>query len=225
MDLGLNIYKYKIGGIIMKEYSVKNLRNICLMSHGGAGKTTLTEAMLYNAGLLDRFGKVLDGNTTTDFDAEEIKRQISISTAIAPCEWNNNKINIIDTPGYFDFVGEIKQGVRVAEGAVILVAAKGGLQVGTEKSWAYAEEQSIPRMFFISKMDEEHANFEETFSQLADKYGNKVIAFQLPIFEGENFTGIVDIVNMKAKKFDKNKSVEIDIPAALNDKVSSSLSH
>lgn len=203
----------------MKEYSVKNLRNICLMSHGGAGKTTLTEAMLYNTGALDRFGKVVDGNTTTDFDAEEIKRQISINTAIAPCEWKNNKINIIDTPGYFDFVGEIKQGVRVAEGAVILVAAKGGLQVGTEKSWNYAEEQAIPKMFFVSKMDEEHANFEETFNQLTDKYGNKVIAFQLPIFEGENFTGIVDIVNMKAKKFDKNKPVEIDIPAALNDKV------
>jgi elongation factor G len=135
------------------------------MSHGGAGKTTLTEAMLYNTGALDRFGKVVDGNTTTDFDAEEIKRQISINTAIAPCEWKNNKINIIDTPGYFDFVGEIKQGVRVAEGAVILVAAKGGLQVGTEKSWNYAEEQAIPKMFFVSKMDEEHANFEETFNQ------------------------------------------------------------
>ncbi|HHW31301.1 MAG TPA: elongation factor G [Clostridiaceae bacterium] len=204
----------------MKEYSMKNLRNICLMSHGGAGKTTLAEAMLYNTGVLDRFGKVVDGNTTTDFDPEEIKRKISINTAIAPCEWKNHKINVIDTPGYFDFVGEVKQGVRVAEGAVILVAAKGGLQVGTEKSWAYAEEQGIPKMFFISKIDEENANFDEAFNQLVEKYGNKVIAFQLPIMEGGKFTGVVDIVNMNAKKFEKDKVVDMDIPSALSGRAS-----
>jgi len=202
----------------MKDYSPKNLRNICLMSHGGAGKTTLAEAMLYNAGALDRFGKVLDGTTTTDFDPEEIRRKISVSTAVAPCEWKDCKINVIDTPGYFDFVGEVKQGIRVAEGAVILVPAKGGVAVGTEKSWEYAREQNIARMFFISKMDEENANFHEVLNQLANTFGKSVIAFQIPIIEGEKFTGIVDVIDMKAKKFSGDKLVDADIPAGLTDK-------
>jgi elongation factor G len=128
----------------MKDYTVEKLRNVCVMSHGGAGKTTLAEAMLFNTGVLDRFGKVSDGTTTMDFDPEEIKRKISISTSIAPCEWKDCKINIIDTPGYFDFVGEIKQGIRVSDSAVILVPAKGGVAVGTEKSWAKVFNISIP---------------------------------------------------------------------------------
>jgi len=189
------------------------------MSHGGAGKTTLAEAMLFNTGVLDRFGKVVDGTTTTDFDPEEVKRKISISTAIAPCEWKDYKINIIDTPGYFDFVGEVKQGIRVADGAIILVPAKGGVAVGTEKSWAYANEQGIPRMFFVSKMDEENANFFEVFDQLVGTFGKGVIAFQIPILEGEKFVGIVDLINMKAKKFEKDKFVDTAIPAGLNDKI------
>lgn len=203
----------------MKDYSVKKLRNVCLMAHGGAGKTTLAEAMLYNTGVLDRFGKVVDGTTTTDYDPEEIRRKISISTAIAPCEWKDYKINVIDTPGYFDFVGEVKQGIRVADGAIILVPAKGGVQVGTEKSWAYAREQGIPKMFFVSKMDEENANFMEVFNQLVNNFGKGVIAFQIPIIEGEKFIGIVDVINMKAKKFEKDKFVETAIPAGLNDRV------
>ncbi|HOL91446.1 MAG TPA: elongation factor G [Clostridiales bacterium] len=203
----------------MKDYTAGKLRNVCLMSHGGAGKTTLAEAMLFNTGVLDRFGKVNDGNTTMDYDPEEVKRKISISTSIAPCEWKDHKINIIDTPGYFDFVGEVKQGIRVADSAVILVPGKGGVAVGTEKSWAYAKEQGIPRMFFVSKMDEEHANFFEVLDQLKDTFGKSVIAFQLPILEGEKFVGFVDVVNMKAKKFDKDKLVDTDIPASLNDRI------
>jgi len=203
----------------MKDYTVKKLRNVCLLSHGGAGKTTLAEAMLFNTGVLDRFGKVVDGTTTTDYDPEEIKRKISINTSIAPCEWKDHKINVIDTPGYFDFVGEVKQGIRVADGAIILVPAKGGIAVGTEKSWAYAKEQNIPKMFFISKMDEENANFFEVFDGLVNTFGSGVIAFQIPIIEKEKFVGIVDVVNMKAKKFDKDKFVETDIPADLSDKV------
>ena len=121
----------------MKDYTVDKLRNVCLMSHGGAGKTTLTEAMLFNTKVLDRLGKVNDGNTTTDYDPEEIKRKITINTAIAPCEWKDCKINVIDTPGYFDFVGEVKQGIRVSDGAVILLSAKAGVEVGTEKSCDY----------------------------------------------------------------------------------------
>ncbi len=204
----------------MKDYTVEKLRNVCLLSHGGAGKTTLAEAMLFNTGVLDRFGKVNDGNTTTDYDPEEIKRKISINTAIAPCEWKDVKINVIDTPGYFDFVGEVKQGIRVADSAVILVPAKGGVAVGTEKSWAYVKEQGLPKMFFVSKMDEENANFFEVLDQLTDTFGKNVIAFQLPIIEGEKFTGFVDIINMKANKFDKDKLVETAIPAGLNDRLS-----
>lgn len=203
----------------MKDYVVEKLRNVCLMSHGGAGKTTLAEAMLFNTGVLDRFGKVVDGTTTTDYDPEEIKRKISISTAIAPCEWKDYKINIIDTPGYFDFVGEVKQGIRVADGAVILVPAKGGVAVGTEKSWAYAKDQGIPKMFFVSKMDEENANFFEVLDKLVDTFGKGVVAFQIPIIEGEKFTGFVDVINMKAKKFDKDKLVDTAIPAGLNDRI------
>lgn len=201
----------------MKDYTAGKLRNVCLMSHGGAGKTTLAEAMLFNTGVLDRFGKVNDGNTTMDYDPEEIKRKISISTSIAPCEWKDHKINIIDTPGYFDFVGEVKQGIRVSDSAVILVAAKGGVAVGTEKSWAYAKEQGIPRMFFVSKMDEENANFHEVLDQLKDTFGNSVIPFQLPILEGDKFVGYIDVINMKAKKFDKDKLVDADIPADMSD--------
>jgi len=203
----------------MKDYTVEKLRNICLMSHGGAGKTTLAEAMLFNTGVLDRFGKVTDGTTTTDYDPEETRRQISVNTAIAPCEWKNHKINIIDTPGYFDFVGEVKQGIRVADSTVILVPAKGGIAVGTEKSWAYASDSGIPKIFFISKMDEENANFFEVYEQLIDTFSKGVIAFQIPILEGEKFVGIVDVINMKAKKFEKDKFIEIDIPADLNDKI------
>jgi elongation factor G len=204
----------------MKDYTVDKLRNVCLMSHGGAGKTTLAEAMLFNTGVLDRFGKVNDGTTTTDYDPEEVKRKITISTAIAPCEWKDCKINVIDTPGYFDFVGEVKQGIRVSDGAVILVPAKGGVAVGTEKAWAYAKEQGIPKLFFVSKMDEENANFFEVLGQLTNTFGKGVIAFQLPIIENEKFTGFIDVLGMTAKKFDKDKLVDTAIPAGLNDKIS-----
>ena len=146
-------------------------------------------------------------------------KKISISTSIAPCEWKEHKINIIDTPGYFDFVGEVKQGIRVADSAVILVPAKGGVAVGTEKSWAYAKEQGIPKMFFVSKMDEENANFYEVLNQLKNTFGKNVIAFQLPILEGEKFIGFVDVVNMKAKKFDKDKLVDVDIPGDMSDRI------
>jgi elongation factor G len=204
----------------MKDYTVDRLRNVCLMSHGGAGKTTLAEAMLFNTGVLDRFGKVNDGNTTTDYDPEETKRKISISTALAPCEWKDCKINVIDTPGYFDFVGEVRQGIRVSDAAIILLPAKGGVAVGTEKSWAYAKEQGIPKIFFVNKMDEENANFNEVLVQLTDTFGKSVIPFQLPIIEGEKFTGFVDVIGMTAKKFDKDKLVDTAIPAGLNDKIS-----
>ncbi len=203
----------------MKEYSPERLRNICLMGHGGSGKTMLAEAMLYNTGALDRFGKVADGTATTDYDPEEIRRKISINTALAPCEWMDCRINAIDTPGYFDFVGEVRQAIRVSEGAVILVPAKGGVAVGTEKSVAYAKEQQIPKMFFISKMDEENANFFDVLDQLSDTFGKPVTAFQLPILEAEKFIGFVDVLNMNAKKFDGDKLADAAVPAGLTDRI------
>ncbi len=204
----------------MKDYTVDKIRNVCLLGHGGSGKTTIAEAMLYNTGVLDRFGKVADGTTTTDYDPEEIKRKISISTALAPCEWKDCKINIIDTPGYFDFVGEVMQGIRVAEASIIAVPAKSGVAVGTEKSWAYSKDQGIPKIFFVSKMDEENANFFAVLEQLTNTFGKGVIAFTLPIIENDKIVGFVDVINMKAKKFDKDKLLDIAIPADLNDKIS-----
>ncbi|MCX8128551.1 MAG: elongation factor G [Clostridia bacterium] len=205
----------------MKDYAVEKLRNVCLMGHGGSGKTTLAEAMLFNTGVLDRFGKVVDGTTTTDYDPEETKRKISISTAIAPCEWKDFKINIIDTPGYFDFVGEVKQGIRVADSTLILVSAKSGVAVGTEKSWAYAKEQGIPKIIFVNKMDDENADFFKVLDQMLEIFGKGIVAFEIPIIEGEKFTGFVDVINLKAKKFDKDKLIDIAIPAGLNDRISS----
>ena len=203
----------------MKNYSTEKLRNVCLLGHGGSGKTTLAEAMLFNTGVLDRFGKVPDGTTTTDYDPEEIKRKFTINTAMAPCEWKENKINVIDTPGFFDFVGEVKQAIRVAESAIILLPAKGGVAVGTEKSWAFAKDHGLSRIFYISKMDEENANYFEVFEQLLNNFGSGVVAFQIPIIENEKFTGVVDIINKKAKKFDKDKLIDIEIPSNLTNKV------
>ncbi|MDR3121919.1 MAG: GTP-binding protein, partial [Clostridiales bacterium] len=179
----------------MKEYTTKRLRNVCFLSHGGAGKSTLAEAMMFNTGVLDRFGKIADGTTTTDYDPEEIKRKISINLAIAPFEWNDFKVNLIDTPGFFDFVGEVKQGARAAESALILISAKDGVAVGTEKSWDYANEDKLPRMFFVNKMDDENADFDKVLAQAAELFGKAVCPFQLPIIDGGKFTGLVDVIH------------------------------
>lgn len=204
----------------MKDYTTEKIRNLCLMGHGGAGKTTLAEAMMFNTGVLDRFGKVADGTSTLDHDPEEIKRKISISTAIGPYEWKDYKVNIIDTPGYFDFVGEVKQGLRVADGAVILVSAKSGIAVGTEKAWEYVREEKIPRVIFVNKMDDENANFFNVLNQMNETFGKSVVAFQVPIVEGQKFVGFVDIIDMKAKKFEKDKLTDVSIPANLQDQIS-----
>ena len=203
----------------MKDLSAERIRNICLMAHGGAGKTTLAEAMLFNTGVLERLGRIEDGTTTSDYDPEEIKRKNSVSTSICPCEWKNHKINLIDTPGYFDFIGEVKQGIRVADAALILISARSGVAVGTEKSWDYANERKIPRMFFINKLDGENADFFGVLDQLHNTFGKNIVAFEFPIIENEEFVGYVDILSMKAKKFEKDKLVDIDIPSELNDKV------
>lgn len=205
----------------MKDYSTDRIRNVCLVSHGGAGKTTLVEAMLFNSGVIDRMGKIIEGNTTTDFDPEEIKRQISISTALAPCEWKGYKLNIIDTPGYFDFVGETKQGIRVADTVLILVSVKDGVAVGTEKAWEYADEVELPRMFFVNKIDEENTNYFGVIEQLKKIFGNNVVPLQIPIMENNSAKGFVDIVNLKAFKYENEKSVEVPLTDGLKNEISS----
>ncbi len=207
------------GGIFMKDYKTENLRNVGLFGHGGSGKTTLAEAMLFNTGVLDRFGKVEDGNATTDFDPEEIKRKISISAATAPCEWKEQRINVIDTPGYFDFVGEVVAGLKVVDGAVITVDSIGGVEVGAEKAWDLVSEGNKASMFFINKLDRENANFSKVLNQLREVFGNKIVPFTLPIGAEAGFKGVVDLIDMKAKLREGNKTVEGEIPADLKDEV------
>jgi len=209
------------GGIDMKDYSAEKVRNVCLLGHGNAGKTTLAEAMLFITGATDRFGSVVDGNTVMDYDSEEIKRKFSISTALAPVEWNDSKINIIDTPGYFDFVGEMLEGLAVADGAAILVGAKDGLQVGTEKAWAAVNEKKIPRMFLISKLDEENSDFNKVFNQLKDKFGKSVVALEIPIIQNNKVVGVVNVPKMKAVTYNGKEYAEVDIPANMMGEIES----
>jgi len=188
----------------MNKYGTSKIRNVCLLGHGSSGKTTLAEAMLFKTGVLDRFGKITDGTTACDYDAEEIKRKFSINTAIAPCEWKDYKLNIIDAPGYFDFYGEVHSATRVAEGAVIVMSAKEGISVGTELSWVYCKEQNIPRILFINKMDEDNIDFYKKLGQIEASFGNNCIPLQLPSFENGKFVGFTDIMTQKSYRFDDN---------------------
>jgi elongation factor G len=203
------------------EYSVDKLRNIGLISHGGAGKTSLAEAMLFDAGAKSRLGQVEEGNTTMDHDPEEIARTISINAAIAPCEWNGYHLNIVDTPGYFDFMGEVRAALRVVDSALVLVDAVSGVQVGTELVWGYADEYELPRMVFMNKLDRENADFDETLEQLQSAFGRSVVSLQLPIGEEEDFRGIVDLLNERAYEFpgEGTEANEVDIPGELADQV------
>ncbi|MBC7766079.1 MAG: elongation factor G, partial [Hyphomonadaceae bacterium] len=203
----------------MNKYPIDKIRNVCMIAHGGAGKTSLAEAMLYIAGASDRLGKVTEGNTVSDYDPEEIKRKSSLSTSILPLEWKGDKYNIIDTPGYFDFVGEVMEGVRVADSAVIVVSGKSGVSVGTEKAWQYATERKIPRIVFVNKMDEDNADYYRTVDQLRDVFGKTIAPFQVPIWEGEHFVGMVNVVEQTSRKLVGDKLVDIEIPDEVKDKV------
>jgi len=180
----------------MKEYQAEKIRNVGLFSHGGAGKTSLAEAMLFQSGAINRLGKVEEGSTTTDFDPDEIKRHISVSTGLAPCEWQGHKLNVLDTPGYADFVGEVVQTMRVVDGALILVDAVSGLEVGTEAAWQEAEKNGVPRMFFVNKMERENSNFDTALQSLKTRFGKGVVPVQIPVGSQHNFSGVVDLVTM-----------------------------
>lgn len=178
----------------MADYQPKEIRNIAFLGHGSEGKTTLTEALLFAAGHIDRQGRVEDGNTTTDFDQEEIKRGITINTSVAPVEWKGTKINIIDVPGYFDFVGEMMGPVRIAQTVGIVVNSVGGLTVGAEKAWQLAEKNNLSRMFIINQMDRENADFSKVMELLREKYGGSVVPLLVPIGEGAKFKGVVNVL-------------------------------
>lgn len=199
----------------MAKIETAKIRNIALLGHGGCGKTSLAEAMLYITGGTDRLGKTTDGNTVCDFDPEELKRGFSISAALAPVMWRDNKINVLDTPGYFDFVGEVKQALRVCGNAIILVDAKSGVEVGTELSWNYAEEAGVPRTFFINRFDDNEADFDRVFGQLKDKFGAAVCPVTIPVKNGKDII-FVDLITMKAFKYDaKGKAAEVPMTADL----------
>ena len=207
------------GDKFIMQYTTDKIRNICLLGHGGDGKSALAEALLYFTGSTDRLGTAAQGNTVSDFDPEEIKRQISISTSVIPVEWKGKKINLLDTPGYFDFEGEVLQAVRMAETALVVVSAKGGIHFGTTKAINLAKSLNMPQLFFITSIDEEHSDFYGVFDALKQRYGKGVCAISVPIIENEKVTGYVDIVEMKGKRIVNNKVEIIDIPASLQEEI------
>ncbi len=188
---------------MMETYKYEKIRNVAVLGHGGSGKTTLVEAMAYTTGLITRQGKVEEGNTISDFDREEIKRMFSISTSVVPVIWEDTKINFLDTPGYFDFVGEVEEAVSACDAAVIVVSAKKGIEVGTRKAWEICERHKIPRIFFVTDMDDDNASFRQVVEDLTATYGKRIAPFHSPIREKEKFVGFVNVVKMAGRKFTK----------------------
>lgn len=205
----------------MNEYVSHLIRNVALISHGGAGKTTLTEAMLYNAKITDRIGKVEDGNTVSDFDPEEAARALSISASVIPIEWKSQKINIVDTPGYFDFVGDVLASLRAVDGVLTVVSAA-GTGVGTEKCFKYCSDINLPLMFFINKLDKENTDFFKTLKELKDLFGNGVIPLQIPIGKEYDFKGYVNLMDKAAYIYKDGKAAKTQIPDEMADLVDKS---
>lgn len=197
----------------MNVYTTDRIRNVVILGHGGSGKTSLTEAMAYLGGITSRLGNVADGNTISDFDKEEIKRKFSISTSVVPIIWGDVKVNILDTPGYFDFVGEAEEAAAAADAAIIVVSGKNGVEVGTQKAWALCEKYKLPRMFFITNMDVDNASFREVVEKLTELYGKKIAPIHFPIRENEKFTGYVNVVKKAGRKWlDRGEKQECEIP-------------
>ena len=197
----------------MNVYTTDKIRNVVLLGHGGCGKTSLAEAMAYLAGITNRMGTVNDGNTISDFDKEEIKRKFSIHTSLLPIPWGDVKVNILDTPGYLDFVGEVEEAVSVADAAVIVVSGKSGIEAGTRRAWELCEKYKLPRMIFVTEMDIDNASFRQVVEDLQAMYGKKIAPFHLPIREDAQFVGYVNVVQQKAKRWKDDGTVEkFDIP-------------
>jgi len=197
----------------MNVYTSEKIRNVVLLGHGSCGKTTLVEAMAYTTGILKRQGKVEEGNTISDYDKEEQKRLFTISTAVVPILYEDIKINFLDTPGYFDFVGEVEEALAVADAAVIVVSAKAGVEVGTMKAWDFCEKYNLPRIFFVTDMDDDNASFRKVTERLTELYGKKIAPFHIPIRENEKFVGFVNVVKMGGRRFTTASNYEeCDIP-------------
>ena len=202
----------------MDVYRTDRIRNVVLLGHGGSGKTTLAEAMAYLAGMTNRLGRVEDGNTVSDFDKEEIKRHFSISTTLIPVPWDKVKINVLDTPGYFDFVGEVEEAVSAADAAIIVVSGKAGVQVGTQKAWNLCEKYKLPRMFFVTDMDVDDVSYRKVVEELTELYGKKIAPLHFPIRENGKFVGYVNVVKQAGRKYiDKAGKEPCDIPEYLNE--------
>ncbi|MGQ9754830.1 MAG: elongation factor G [Desulfotomaculales bacterium] len=199
----------------MKGYAAEQIRNVAVVAHGGAGKTTLVEAMLYNTGAITRFGRVEDGTTTADYHPEEIKRKFTIHTSVVPCEWQGRKINFLDTPGYADFIADVKGALRVTEAALFVVCAVAGVEVQTEVIWDYADEARMPRLIFINKLDRENANFDRVLADLKDKFKANFVPFTLPIGTAETFEGLVDVIGGQALIYKNGNAQRQDIPDTL----------
>jgi len=205
----------------MKEYKSNNLRNVGIVGHSGSGKTTIMESILYYTKAIDRFGKVDDGTTVSDYDIEEKKRKTSISTSVALSEWEDVKINLVDMPGYFDYIGEMIEGLRAVDMAMITVCGVSGIEVGTEKAWEYINEHKLPRAFFVNKLDRENSDFEAVLQQIKEKFGVSPVPIQYPIGSEENFKGVINVISRRARIFNpKTRNMEeSDIPEELINKV------
>ena len=206
----------------MKEDISTNLRNVAIVGHGKSGKTSIAEACLFNTGAAKRLGKVDDGTTTTDYEPEEVKRKLSIGTALAACEWQDYKLNLLDTPGYPDFVGEVKGALQAADSALVVISATSGIEVETEKVWQYAESMDLPRAFFVNKMDREHADFAGVVEELRVRFGTGVVPIQLPIGKEAAFQGVVDLLalHIRLKERDENNCIVVEeIPEYMTNEV------
>lgn len=196
----------------MKVYTTEKIRNVVLLGHGGSGKTTLVEAMAYLGGITSRMGKVSDGNTISDYGKEEQKRKFSISSTVVPIEWGDTKINIIDTPGYFDFVGEVEEAVSAADAAIIVISGKAGIEVGTIKAWELCEKYKLPRIVYVSEMDVDNASFKQVVEDLTTSYGKKIAPFHFPIREDEKFVGYVNVISEAGNRWQGKDVVPMEIP-------------
>jgi elongation factor G len=206
----------------LKSYQTDQLRNIGVVAHGSAGKTSLVEAMLFNTGAINRLGRVEDGTTTSDFHPEEIKKQVTIHTSLIPCEWKNTKINVLDTPGFSDFISDVKGVLRVVEGALFVVCAVAGVEVQTEIIWSMADEAKLPKVIFINKMDRENANFNKVVDEIKETLNGSFLPVQIPIGAAESFSGYVDVISQKAYKYGANGDVsEIPVPEDIAEQLES----
>ena len=200
---------------MVKPFPPEHIRNVAVIGHGGTGKTSLVEAMLFLSKAVDRLGKVDDGTATTDFDPEEQRRKHTINASLAPLEWKHTKVNIIDAPGYPDFVGEVTGALRVVEGAVVVVDANAGVQVQTDVAWRQAEQGGVSRLVVISRLDRENASFDRTLGSLRARFGTKVAPLHIPIGAEAAFSGVVDVVELKAYTFKNGEMTATEVPADL----------